>query len=452
MGSPHRYIPNTEQDVASMLSDIGVSSIDDLFAPIPDELKFKGALNLPKAMSEPELLDELSCLAAQNASAGRYASFLGGGIYNHYVPSAVDHIISRSEFYTAYTPYQAEVSQGTLQAIFEFQTMIAELTAMDVANASMYDAGTAVAEAASVAVASTRKKKVVVTRATNPSYREVLKTYALPKGIEVIEVDYDAETGTTDTAVLEACVDTDTACVIAQSPNYFGCIEDMASFGTKVHSLKGLFVAVVDPVSLALLTPPGEYEADIAVGEAQSLGNCTNFGGPLLGFFAAKSALVRKLPGRLVGQTTDKSGKRGFVLTLQTREQHIRREGATSNICSNEALCALAATVYLSLMGPHGLKKVAELCVQKAHYLANELSKLPGFKLAFTGSFFNEFALKTPICSKKVNDHLFKSRIIGGKRLKDAYTELSKTSLWAVTETNTRAQLDRLVAELEGLE
>jgi len=452
MGSLHRYIPNTESDIDSMLSEIGASSIDDLFSAIPENLKFKGLLNLPKAMSEQEILSELSSLANMNASTDSYVSFLGGGIYNHYVPSVINHIISRSEFYTAYTPYQAEVSQGTLQAIFEFQTMIAELTGMDVANASMYDAGTAVAEAASVATSSTKKKKVVITKATNPAYREVLKTYALPKGFEIVEVDYNATTGTTDTEILESYIDSDTACVIAQNPNYFGCIENMASFGTKIHNNKGLFIAVVDPISLALLVSPGEYDADIAIGEGQSLGNCTNFGGPLLGFFAAKSALVRKLPGRLVGQTTDKNGKRGFVLTLQTREQHIRREGATSNICSNEALCALAATVYLSIMGPNGLKKVAELCVQKAHYLANELSKLPGYELAFTGSFFKEFALKAPYGTSKINEHLLSSKIIGGKRLKDVYPEFNKTSLWAVTEVITREQLDKVVKELEGLE
>ncbi|MCR4424782.1 MAG: aminomethyl-transferring glycine dehydrogenase subunit GcvPA [Firmicutes bacterium] len=451
MGSPHRYIPNTEKDIEGMLQDIGVSGVDDLFSDIPPEFRLDRPLDLPSALSEQELMAEISRLASRNSASDANASYLGAGIYDHYVPSVVDHILRRGEFYTAYTPYQAEVSQGTLQVIFEYQTMVCELTGMDVANASLYDAGTAVAEAAIMACSATGRKKVLVTRATNPRYREVLVTYAKPRGIEIVLVDYCPAMGVTLAETVAQYAGPGVACLVAQSPNYFGCVEDMESLGSVVHSSGGLFVAVVNPISLGILAPPGSYGADIALGEGQALGNPMNFGGPLLGFFATTNALIRRMPGRLVGQTQDSSGRRGFVLTLQAREQHIRRESATSNICSNEALCALAAAVYLSLMGPGGLRRVAELCTWKAHYVRDRIAAIPNYEIPFNGPFFNEFVVRAPGCPVDRNQALLRKSIIGGKPLRGDYPELSGCTLWAVTEKRTREQLDTLVRELEVL-
>lgn len=450
MGSPHRFIPNTEEDVAQMLQSIGVTSIDELFADIPASVRLARPLALPPAMSEPELMAELGRMSDECVSADDCTVYLGGGIYDHYVPSVIQHILQRGEFYTAYTPYQAEVSQGTLQAIFEYQTMICELTAMDVANASMYEAGSAIAEAAIMACTSTKRSTVLVARTVNPAYRKVLATYAAGRGIEVREVGFCMKRGLTSLSLLDGKLD-DVACLIVQSPNYFGIVEDMPALADAVHKSGGLFVSVVNPISLGLLAPPGEYGADIAVGEGQPLGIPMSFGGPLLGFFATTSKLLRKMPGRLVGQTVDSKGRRGFVLTLQAREQHIRRENATSNICSNQALCALAATIYLSLMGPHGLRKVAELCTYRAHYLHDRINSVYGLSTPFTGPFFNEFVVASHRDPAEINEDLLERGILGGRPIGDDYPELPDHSLWAVTEMRTREELDALVRELEVL-
>lgn len=446
MGAPRNYLPATEREVSEMLEKIGARSIDGLFSDIPEELKLKKRLALPESLSEPELVAELERISGTNRADA--VCFAGGGIYDHYVPAAVDHMLLRSEFYTAYTPYQPEISQGTLTAIFQYQTMICELTGMDQANASMYDAATASAEAAIMCASQTGRKKVVITKATNPRYRDVVKTYGAPRGFEVVEIPYDPKTGKTDEAKLAEAAK-GAACVIAQNPNYFGVIEDMPALSEAAHSDGGLFVAVVNPVSLAVLEAPRNYGADIAVGEGQSMGNGMNFGGPLLGFMAATSQLVRRMPGRLVGQTVDNRGQRAFVLTLQTREQHIRRENATSNICSNEGLCALAATIHLALLGPKGLRKVAEASMWKAHYLAKAISERTEYKLRFSGPFFNEFAIQGKGCVKELREKLLEEGILGGIPLSSAYPELKHNSLWAVTELRTKKQMDKLVSLLE---
>ncbi len=451
MGSPHRFIPNTEADVQAMLEVVGASRIDDLFADIPQEFRLTRPLAMPAALTEPELMSELSRLSSKCANADECACYLGAGIYDHYIPSVIDHMISRGEFYTAYTPYQAEVSQGTLQAIFEYQTMISELTGMEVSNASMYDAGTGTAEAAIMACASTRRSKVLVSKAVNPRYRQVLQTYAAPRGIDVTEVDFCKRRGVTPVSQVPASLAEDAACLIVQSPNYFGIVEEMDQLGEAVHAGGGLLVAVVNPISLGILAPPGSYGADIAVGEGQPMGISMSFGGPLLGFFATTSKLMRKMPGRLVGQTVDDAGRRGFVLTLQAREQHIRRESATSNICSNEALCALASTIYMSLMGPAGMRKVAEICTYRAHYLRDRMASIAGFEIPLSGPFFNEFVVRSSMPCDDMNEELLAAGIIGGKTIEPEYPELSGCTLWAVTEKRTREQLDTLIRELEVL-
>lgn len=446
MGAPRHYLPATDREVREMLDAIGAKSVDDLFSDVPADLLMKKRLDLPEALSEPELASELERMSSSNKADA--VCFAGGGIYDHFVPAAVDHMLTRGEFYTAYTPYQPEVSQGTLTAIFQYQSMICELTGMDQANASMYDAGTASAEASIMCATQTGRKRIVVTRATNPRYRDVVKTYAEPREYEVVEVPFDVKTGQTDAAALKEAAK-GAACVIAQNPNYFGVIEDMHELADVAHSDGGFFVAVVNPVSLAVLEAPRNYGADIAVGEGQSMGNGMNFGGPLLGFMAATTQLVRRMPGRLVGQTLDNRGQRAFVLTLQTREQHIRRENATSNICSNEALCALAATIHLSLMGPEGFKTVAQLSMWKAHYLAKAISEKTGFKLKFSGPFFNEFAIEGKGCAAELRDKLLDDGVLGGIPLSTTYPELKHNSLWAVTELRTKEQMDRLVSLLE---
>jgi len=405
------YVPNTIKDQKEMLKTVGKPSVDELFADIPEKVKLKKEISLPKPLSEPELLEELKNLSEKNKTS---SSFLGGGSYNHFIPSVVKHIVSRSEFYTAYTPYQAEVSQGILQVIYEYQTMICELTGMDVANASMYDGATAMAEAAFLACRATTRKKVVVSRAVHPEYRKVLKTYTDGGQVDLVETDDNMIGGQ------------GVACFILQQPNFFGCIEEVKGLADQFHSKGALFIVVADPISLGILKAPGDYGADIVVGEGQSLGNPRNFGGPGLGIFAVKKPFIRQMPGRIVGQTVDKEGKRGFCLTLQTREQHIRREKAPSNICSNEALAALAATVYLSVMGKQGLRKVAELCLQKANYLKN---KFKG-QLAFNTPTFKEFVIRT---EKKI-----------GLDLGQFYPEMKNHRLICVTELTKKEEMDKL--------
>ena len=439
------YIPNTDADRAEMLSAIGIASLDDLFAPIPKHLQYNQELQIPSRMDQITLAKHLNKLAAKNVHAEAYPCFLGAGIYDHYVPPTVAAITGRSEFYTSYTPYQPEVSQGMLQSIFEFQTLLCQLLAMDVANASMYDGATALAEAAIMAAELTGRKRVTVLDSVHPSYRQVLETYLRHVGIS-IDLVADVN-GLEDFSVSE-----ETAAVIVQHPNFFGTLEDMERLGEATHVKGALLVACVDPISLGLLTPPGEYDADIVVGEGQSLGCPMGYGGPLLGFFACKTKFMRRLPGRIVGQTTDGDGKRAFVMTLRTREQDIRRERATSNICTNVALFALAATVYMATMGRKGLTQTAELCLQKSHYAASEIAKLPGYSLAFPNQpFFKEFVVKTPADPAEINAELLELGIIGGLALNDLYPELGNAMLVCVTEQRTKEEIDALVSALGSI-
>ncbi|MEN3002725.1 MAG: aminomethyl-transferring glycine dehydrogenase subunit GcvPA [Armatimonadota bacterium] len=444
-----RYIPHTEQDVRQMLEVIGVRSIRELFADIPDSLYISEPLNIPPALDEHALFRRLSALAAQNADTMRYLSFLGAGAYDHFIPAIVGTIISRGEFLTAYTPYQPEASQGLLQSIFEFQTMVCELTGMEVANASMYDASTALAESALMACHLTGRSKVLVSMAVHPHYRQVLRTYLWANGRELVELPL-AE-GLTDGAALHAALDERVACVIGQYPNFFGLIEPLAPLVTAAHQVGALAIACVDPIALGVLKPPGEYDVDIVVGEGQSLGNAMGFGGPMLGLFACKQAYVRRIPGRIVGQTTDEEGRRGFVMTLRTREQDIRREKATSNICTNEALCALASTVFMAALGKTGFRELAETCTQKAHYAADRLTQIPGVRLRFPNTpFFKEFVLELPCSAHALCERLLEQQIIAGLPLGDYYPDMPNALLVCVTETRTREEIDRFAAALEA--
>lgn len=441
----HRYLPVTEEDRKEMLEAIGVSHVDDLFADIPEEVRFRGQLKVPQAMSEPELMRKLKQMAAQNLDFEQYACFLGAGIYDHYIPAVIPHLLSRSEFYTAYTPYQPEISQGELQAIFEFQSYICELTGMKVANASMYDGATALTEAGILAAAATNRRQLIVSRGVHPEAREILHTAAKGRGLEVIEAEL--VDGVTDRDKLASLVGKETAAVLIQSPNFFGVIEPLDVLGELAHEAGGLFIVSANPLSLGLLEAPGNLGADLVVGDVQPFGIPAAFGGPTCGYFAASEKWMRRMPGRIVGQTVDLDGRRGFVLTLQTREQHIRREKATSNICSNQALLALCASIYLSVMGRQGLKEVAEQNLQKAHYAAQSLAKVDGIELLFSAPFFNEFALRLPegLDPAELNRKLMTEGIIGGYDLGRAYEEYKGCMLFAVTERRTKAEIDRLV-------
>lgn len=441
-----RYIPNTNADIEDMLQNIGALSIEDLFVDIPESVKLDRDLNIPRAMSEMELLSHMRQIAAKNQTVHDNSCFLGAGAYDHYIPSAVDHIVSRAEFYTSYTPYQPEVSQGTLQAIFEYQTMICQLTGMDAANASVYDGATALAEAAKMACGVKSRKEVLVSKAVHPHGRAVLRTYAKVNGITVTEIGY--EDGRISIDEVKQKTSKSTAAIIVQTPNFFGVVEDLDEIGEIIHEYDGLFIVSVDPLSLGLIKPPSEYNADIVVGEGQALGNPLNFGGPYLGFFATTKRLIRRMPGRIVGQTIDEDGRRGYVLTLQTREQHIRREKATSNICSNQSLNALAAAVYMALMGKEGLKTVANLCVQKSHYAYKKLLGVEGVQPVFSTPFFKEFVVKVnrPICD--INDYLLTHNIIGGYDIGQDYPELEGGWLVAVTEKRSKEEIDMLVQKV----
>jgi glycine dehydrogenase subunit 1 len=444
-----KYIPNTEAQQNEMLSEIGMSGIEGLFSGIPGNVKLKRELDIPKAMSEMEVTVHMRDLAGMNGNMDEYTCFMGAGAYDHYIPSVVNHLVSRQEFYTAYTPYQPEISQGTLQAIFEYQTMICNLTGMDAANASMYDGATALAEAASMACHSTKRNKILVAKSVHPESREVLHTYSRFNGNQIAEYGY--KDGKVDVADLESRLSADMAAVIVQTPNFFGVIEDLKELAELVHKNKSLLIVSCDPISLAILKSPGELGADIAVGEGQSLGNPLSFGGPYLGFFAVKKELMRKTPGRIVGETADKEGRRGFVLTVQTREQHIRREKATSNICSNQALNALTATIYLSTLGKQGLKNVALLCAKKAHYAYEQLIETGLFSTAFNAPFFKEFALKYKGDVAQLNNKLLEHKIIGGYDLGKKYPDLENSWLLAVTEKRTRKEIDRLIGKVAVL-
>jgi glycine dehydrogenase subunit 1 len=444
----HRYLPMTEQDKNAMLETIGVSSVDELFSDIPEKVRFKGEYNIKPAKSETALMKELFQMAGKNADLKTNVSFLGAGVYDHYMPVIVDHVISRSEFYTAYTPYQPEISQGELQAIFEFQTMICELTGMDVANSSMYDGGTALAEAAMLSAGHTKRKKILVSSAVHPESREVLKTYAKGQYLEVVEVPVN--NGVTDAAALKGLVNDDVAAVIVQYPNFFGRIEPLLELEEIIHQNKSMFVVSSNPLSLGILTPPGKFGADIVVGDAQPFGIPSAFGGPHCGYFAVTTKLMRKVPGRLVGQTIDEQGRRGFVLTLQAREQHIRRDKATSNICSNQALNALAASVAMTALGKKGVREMAAANLQKAHYTKTAL-KEAGFEVVYDGHSFNEFVVKLNKPVKESNQQLLQKGIIGGYDLGRDYPELANHMLLAVTEQRTKEEIDTLVKELGDL-
>ncbi|MDF2675791.1 MAG: gcvPA [Bacillota bacterium] len=438
----HRYIGNTDQDRVEMLKEIGVSDIKALFSSVPDSVHLDRKLNLPVALSEMELIKNLKSLSKTNYNTDDYTCFLGAGAYDHFIPSAVGELLSRQEFYTAYTPYQPEISQGTLQVIFEYQSMICELTGMHVANASMYDGATAMTEAAIMAVESTKRKEILVAKAVNPEDRKVLNTYAKFRDIVITEVDY--KNGQIDVDDLQSKLNSNVAALIVQSPNFFGIVENIEAFNDLIHNNKSLLIVSADPISLALLKSPGELGADIAVGDGQSLGNPLNYGGPYLGYLAVTEKLMRKMPGRIVGQTTDKDGNRGFVLTLQTREQHIRREKATSNICSNQALNALTATIYLTLLGKEGLNEVAEQCLQKSHYAYNELIKTGKFSEVFSAPFFKEFVLISEQPVSELNNKLLQNNVIGGYDVQKKYTELKNGYLVAVTEKRSKEEIDYL--------
>ncbi len=444
------YVPNTDRDRREMLAAIGVKDIEELLTDIPEEIRLKKDLNLPSPLSEVELKKDMLALSEKNTDLLHYISFLGAGAYDHYIPSVVNHLVSRSEFYTSYTPYQAEASQGTLKSIYEFQTMICELTGMEVANASMYDGASATAEAALMALRITKRRNILISRALHPNYRTVLKTYL--QGIRTPIKEISFKDGVTDLEVLSSSISDSTAAVIIQQPNFFGCIEDLSPIIEIAHKSGALFVVSIDPISMGILKSPGDLGADIVVGEGQSLGNSLSFGGPYLGFFACKKDHVRQMPGRLVGATVDTQGRRGYCLTLQTREQHIKRERATSNICTNQALCALAATMYMSVLGKEGLRKVAELCLQKAHYAKREIARIKGFSSPFSASFFKEFAIKTPVSAERILKGLLEEKIIGGLNLGNYYPELRDYILVCVTEKRNRSEIDRLIKKLRQME
>ncbi|WP_418585273.1 aminomethyl-transferring glycine dehydrogenase subunit GcvPA [Intestinibacter sp.] len=445
----YHYIPATHEDEQKMLKACNVSSIDDLFSDIPDDLKLNRDLNLDESKSELEVSEIITKMADKNIDD--LTCFLGAGAYDHYIPSLIKSITSRSEFYTAYTPYQAEISQGTLQSIFEFQSMIAEITKMDIANASMYDGATAAIEACIMAVGKTRRNKIVVPKTVHPETRQILKTYLQFKDVEVVEVDYDREYGTTDLNKLKEVVGEETACILVQNPNFFGVIEDVDEIGSIARDNKAMYVMSVNPITLSILKSPGEVGADIAVGDAQPLGNSLNFGGPYVGFLAIKSGLIRKMPGRVVGQTVDADGKRCYALTLQTREQHVRREKATSNICSNQGLNALIASIYLATMGKKGYQEVAMQNIQKSHYAYKKFDESKNFEPVFKGKFFNEFVVKSPMPVDELNEKLLENKILGGYDLGKDYEELKGCVLMCVTEKRTAKEIDNLVNLMEGM-
>ena len=442
------YVPHSDADRKAMMDAVGVQSVDDLFAVVPEAVRYP-PLKMPRPLSEAEVLRELQTMSERNADLGHNLCFLGAGAYNHFVPSVVDHVISRSEFFTAYTPYQPELSQGTLQTIFEYQSMMCALTGMDVVNASHYDGATAAAEAVIMALSVTRGKrhKAIVSPFLHPEYRETIRTYTQGMNMEIVGDESTAN----DLEALKGLIDNRTACVIVQNPDFLGRMESPAALSElaeAAHAAGALFVVSANPIPLGLLVPPGEYGADIVIGEGQSLGNELNFGGPYLGYFGCLKKYVRKMAGRLSGETVDVDGKRGFVLTLSTREQHIRREKATSNICTNEALCALAAGVHLVTLGKCGLKQVAELCYHKAHYATDRIDELDGFSVNRDKPFFNEFMVECPVEPVELNKRLLEKGIIGGYALGQAYPDLVGQILVCVTELNTREDIDCLVEAL----
>jgi glycine cleavage system P protein (glycine dehydrogenase) subunit 1 len=443
-----RYLPKSETSRRAMLEAIGARSIEDLFETIPAEFRLRKPLRLPGPLSEPEIIAYFQQRAAENARG--YTPFLGGGVYSHLRSVVVDAIIQRGEFLTSYTPYQAEISQGTLQAIFEFQTLICQLTGQEVANASMYDGSTALAEAVLMAERITGRKRIAVGRSVHPEYRRVLATYGEHSGLEIAPVDYAAASGQLDQKAARAAVDERTAALVVQTPNFFGALEPTERLAEIAHERGALaIVAVAEAASLGAVAPPAA--ADIVAMEAQSLGLAPSYGGPFAGVIATREKFVRQMPGRLAGQASDRAGRRGFVLTLATREQHIRREKATSNICTNQALCALAVTVQLCLLGRQGLRELAEQNVAKAQFALRELEKLPGVRRIFSAPFFNEFVLEFPRSVRMINRELLRDRIVGPLPLGPYYPEQAKRGVVCVTEMTPRAEIERLAASLRTI-
>lgn len=437
------YVPHTTEEILEMIHRLGLSSTEELFTPIPEELR-SARIDLTAPKTEMEIWQEMIGWNSKLTKDRAEISFIGGGAYEHFIPAVVDEIISRGEFYTSYTPYQAEISQGTLQTIFEFQTMICELTGMDVANASIYDGASALAEAVLMAMRINGKKNVLVPESLNPFYRQVISTY-LGGSEEVIITIPTTDSGTIDLNFIVDQLTDETSAVIVQNPNFFGCLEPVAEIGEILKDNSIVYIASVNPISLGLIAPPGEYGAHIAVGEGQPLGIPLSFGGPYLGFFASKMEFIRRMPGRIVGETVDSKGHTGYVLTVQTREQHIRREKATSNICTNQALCALMASVYLASLGPNGLAEVGQLNWDTSHYLAHRLSEFPGIELRHTAPFFNEFVIRSPLPARSALEGLRVEGILGGLPLGQWFPERENEILVCCTETKSLEEIDRYV-------
>ena len=446
-----RYLPHTSKEIGQMLETIGVEDVDQLFSAIPESVRLKRPLQIPSALSEIELRNHLRSISRKNAHGEDWAIFLGGGSYSHYIPSAVSYLLSRGEFLTAYTPYQPEVSQGTLQSIFEYQTMTAEILGMEVSNASHYDGSTATAEAALMAMDITEKKTILIARSLHPEYRETLKTYLQNSAVTVKEIPFTSE-GTLDRQWLKKEINAETACIVVGLPNFFGIVEDLSDVAEVIHQAGGLFVtSSSEPLAFGIFKSPGEMDADIAVAEGQSFGNAMSFGGPTVGIFTTKKQYVRSMPGRLVGETVDAAGERGFVLTLATREQHIRREKASSNICTNVALCALASAITLSLWGKAGFEELGETNFNRANDLKDQISRIPGIQIPFSGTTFNEFVICTPKDPQKLVQELLKNKIIVGIPLTHWYPEIEGGLSLCLTEMNTDEQVEKLISELKRI-
>ncbi len=447
------YIPNTSEDQQAMLETLGLPSLEALLAPVPENVRLRRPLDLPTALPEPDLKRLMSGMAAKNKNLDTTLSFLGAGTYDHAIPSVVPHLQRRSEFVTSYTPYQPEVSQGMLQAIYEFQTMVCQITGLDIANASLYDGATAMIEAVLLAIGPGGRGEVVISEGVDPQYRIVLHTYAHARGFSVKEVP--TQNGVTSIEALNEAVTPTTSAVVIQQPNFFGCIEDVQAIEPIAHKGKAVFVATItEPASLGIMTPPGAYGADIAVGELMSFGNPMSYGGPALGFMASRNKYMRLLPGRLVGQTVEEDGEKqtGYVLTLQTREQHIRRERATSNICTNQSLLAVGATIFLAALGKQGFRELGALCLQKAHYAFRQITALPGYSAKFHSPFFDEFVITTPVSAQQLLRQLEQADIIGGYPLSACYDGMENDMLFCVTETRTKEDIDRLVEVLREVQ
>ncbi|WP_027631404.1 aminomethyl-transferring glycine dehydrogenase subunit GcvPA [Clostridium hydrogeniformans] len=443
------YIPNTEKEVEKVLKILSIDSMDKLFTDIPDKVKLNRDLNLEKGLSELEVEKRMKDLAGKNKSIEELTCFLGAGSYDHYIPSIIKHILLRGEFFTAYTPYQPELSQGTLQGIFEYQSMICNLTGMEVSNSAMYDGATATVEAAMMAIDNTKRKTIVVSSTVNPETIAVLNTYLKYRGYNLVEIDENE--GSTDFEKLKASLNKDVAAVIIQSPNFFGVIEDAEEIVKSIHDNKSIFIMNVDPISLGILKSPGEIGADIVVGDAQCFGSNMSFGGPGLGFLNTTKKLMRKMPGRIAGQTDDGYGNRGFVLTLQAREQHIRREKATSNICSDQTLVSIGAAIYMATLGKKGIKEVALQCLNKSHYALEKLTQSGKYKKAFDKPFFKEFVIKADNCPCDINNKLLENNILGGYNLGKNYPKYKDSMMLCVTEKRTKEDIDKLVKVMEEI-